>query len=170
MNISPTGNPKTMTAQAGAAEALPAAEGAAVREKPAQSAPNLTVTEVPAQAGSAGIPPAELEKAITRDDALGKLVDKALGRVSSKDIPAKVAEMLVKSQDETAKATIDGMRPSEREIEMRKEALRRDAMKADERRAEEVAAERLRAQLTAGLLPGEKGLVRDELDRILVRA
>ena len=170
MNISLTGNPKTMTAQAGAAEALPAAEGAPARETPAQGAPNLTVTETPAPAGGGGIPPAELEKAMTRDDALGKFVDKALAKAGSKDIPAKVAEMLMKSQYETAKATIDNMKPSEREIEMRKEALRRDAQKADERRAEEVAAEQLRAQLTAGLLPGEKGLVKNELDRLMVTA
>ena len=170
MNISLTGNPKTMTAQAGAAEALPATEGALARETPQQGAPNLTVTETPAETRTGGIPPAELEKAMTRDDGLGKLVDKALAKAGSKDIPAKVAEMLMKSQYETAKATIDNMKPSEREIEMRKEALRRDARKAEERRAEEVAAEKLRAQLTAGLLPGEKGLVKDELARIHVSA
>ena len=170
MNISLTGNPKTMTAQAGAAEALPAAEGAPARETPAQGTPNLTVTETPAQAGTAGIPPAELEKAMTRDDALGKLVGKALADVAPKDVPAKVAEMLMKAQYETAKATIDNMKPSEREIEMRKESLKREQQKADERRAEKIAADQLRAQLTAGLLPGEKGLVRDELDRISVGA
>ena len=170
MNISLTGNPKTMMTQAGAAEALPAAEGAPARETPAQGAPNLTVTETPAQAGTAGIPPAELEKALVRDDALGKLVGKALADVTPKDVPAKVSEMLNKSQYETAKATIDNMRPSEREMEMRKESLKREMQKADERRAEKVAAEQLRAQLTAGLLPGEKGLVRDELDRISVGA
>ena len=141
MDISLTGNPKMTTAQAGATEALPAAEGAQARETPAQGTPNLTVTVAPVPA-----------------------------KVAPKALPAKVAEMLMKSQYETAKATIDNMKPSEREIEMRKEALRRDARKADERRAEEVAAERLRAQLTAGLLPGEKGLVKDELDRITIRA
>ena len=170
MDISLTGNPKTMTAQTGAAEALSAAEGAPARETPVQGAPNLTVTETPAPAGGGGIPPAELEKAMTRDDALGKFVDKALAKAGSKDIPAKVAEMLMKSQYETAKATIDNMKPSEREIEMRKESLKREAQKADERREEEVAAKQLRAQLTAGLLPGEKGLVKDELDRITIRA
>ena len=170
MNISLTGNPKTMTAQTGAAEALPVAEGAPPREALTQGAPNLTVTETPAQAGAAGIPPAELEKAMTRDDGLGKLVDKALSKTESKDIPAKVAELLMKTQYETAKATIDNLKPSEREVEMRKESLKREAQKADERRAEEVAAEQLRTQLTAGLLPGEKGLVKDELDRISVRA
>ena len=139
MNISLTGNPKTMTAQTGAAETLSAAEGAPARERPAQGAPNLTVTETPAPAGTGGI-------------------------------PANVAEKLMKSQNETAKATIDNMKPSEREIEMRKESLKREAQKADERRAEEVAAKQLRAQLTAGLLPGEKGLVKDELDRITIRA
>ena len=169
MNISLTGNPKTMTAQTGAAEALPVAEGAPPREALTQGAPNLTVTETPAQAGAAGIPPAELEKALSRDDGLGKLVDKALSKTESKDIPSKVAEMLMEAQYKTAKATIDSMAPSEREKEMRKESLKRDAQKADERRAEEVAAERLRAQLTAGLLPGEKAQVKDELDRISVR-
>ena len=169
MNISLTGNPKTMTAAAGATEALPAAEGAPAREPPAQGAENLTVTVAPAQAGTADIPPDELEKAMTRDDGLGQFVDKALENVVSKDIPAKVAEMLLKSQYETAKATIDNMKPSEREIEMRKETLKREAQKADERHAEEVAAEQLRAQLTAGLLPGEKVLVQNELDRIPVR-
>ena len=147
MDISLTGNPKTMTAQAGAAETLPAAEGAPARETPQQGTANLTVTVTPAPAGASGIPPAELEKAMTRDDGLGKLVDKALAKAGSKDIPAKVAEMLMKSQYETAKATIDNMKPSEREIEMRKEALKRDMQKADERRAEKVAAERLCAQL-----------------------
>ena len=169
MNISLAGNPKTMTAQAGAAEALPAAEGAPARETPAQGAPNLTVTETPAQAGTAGIPPAELEKALSRDDGLGKLVDKALSKTEPKDIPSKVAEMLMEAQYKTAKATIDNLKPSDRELEMRKESLKRDAQKADERRTEEVAAERLRAQLTAGLLPGEKAQVKDELDRISVR-
>ena len=86
-----------------------------------------------------------------------------------KDIPAAVAEMLMKSQYETAKTTIGNMKPSEREIELRKESLKRDARKADERRAEEVAAEWTRAELTAGLLPGEKAQVKDELDRIPVR-
>ena len=169
MNISLSGNPRTMTAEAWAAEALPAAEGAPARETPAQGTPNLTVTETPTPAGAAGIPPAELERAMTRDDGLGKLVDKALAKAAPKDIPAKVAEMLMKSRYETAKATIDNMKPSEREIEMRKEALKRDARKADERHAEEVAAERLRAELTAGLLPGEKAQIKDELDRIPVR-
>ena len=168
MNISLTGNPKTMTAQAGAAETLPVAEGAVARETPAQMTPNLTVTETPAETRTMGIPPAELEKAITRDDGLGKLVDKAFSKTESNDIPAKIAEILMKAQYETAEATIDNMKPSEREIEMRKEALKRDAQKTDERRAEEVAAEQLRSQLTAGLLPGEKSLVRDELDRIPV--
>ena len=138
MDISLTGNPKATTAETGAAGALPAAEGAPVRETPARVKPNLTVTETPAPAGPTGI-------------------------------PAKVAEMLMKSQYETAKATIDNLKPSEREIELRKESLKRDAQKADARRAEEVAAERLRAQLTAGLLPGEKVQVKDELDRITVR-
>ena len=170
MNISLTGNPKTMTAQTGAAEALPVAEGAAARETPAPGTPNLTVTETPAETRTGGIPPAELEKAMTCDDGLGKLVDKALAKAESKDIPSKVAEMLMKAQYETAKATIDNMKPSEREIEMRDEALKRDAQKADERRAEKVAAEQLRAQLTAGLLPGEKGLVKNELDRLMVTA
>ena len=43
------------------------------------------------------------------------------------------------------------MKPSEREIEMRKESLKREAQKA------------------GGLLPGEKVLVKDELDRVVVR-
>lgn len=169
MNISLTGNPKTMTAAAGAAGAVPAAEGAAARETPAQGTPNLVVTETSAPGGAAGIPPAELEKAITRDDGLGRFVDKVLADVVPKNIPAKVAEMLSKSQYETAKATIDNLKPSEREIEMRKEGLKRDAQKADQQRAEAVAAEKLRKELTAGLLPGEKGHVLDELARITVR-
>ena len=170
MNISLSGNPKAMTAKAGAAEALPAAEGAPVLETPPQGKQNLIVTETLVPPGAGDIPPDKLEKALVRDDALGKLVGKALADVAPKDVPAKVAEMLSKSQYETAKATIDNMKPSEREEELRKESLKRDAQKADERRAEEVAAEQLRAQLTAGLLPGEKGLVKDELDRIPVRA
>lgn len=144
MDISLPGNPRAMTALAGAAEALPAAEGAPVQETPPQEKPNLVVTETPAPPGAGGIPPAELEKAMVRDDALGKFVDKAL-------------------------ADIDNMKPSEREIEMRKESLKREAQKADERRAEELAAEQLRAQLAGGLLPGEKALVKDELDRVVVR-
>ena len=169
MNISLPNNPKTLTAQTGAADALSPAEGAPARETPTQGVPNLTVTETPAQPGAGGIPPAELERAISRDDALGKLVDKALANVTPKEIPAKVVEMLMKAQYETAKATIDNLKPSEREEADRKEALKRAEKKADDRRAEEVAAEQLRAQLTAGLLPGEKGLVKDELDRIPVR-
>ena len=166
MNISLAGNPKTMTAEAGAAQ--PVAEGASTREAPAQEAPNLTVTVTPAEAGAAGIPPAELEKAMTRDDGLGKLVDKALEGVSTAD-KDKVLAMMMQKDYEIKKAIIDNIKPSEREIEMRKEQARRDAQKADERRSEEVAAERLRAQLTAGLLPGEKGLVQDELDRIPIK-
>ena len=34
----------------------------------------------------------------------------------------------------------------------------------------QAGAAELRAQLTAGLLPGEKGLVKDELARITIRA
>ena len=64
----------------------------------------------------------------------------------------------------------DDMTPDERELEMRKESLKREAQKADERRAEEAAAKQLRAQLMGGLLPGERGLVKDELDRIVIRA
>ena len=169
MNISLPGNPKAMTAKAGAAETPPAAEGAPVLETPPQAKPNLTVTETPVPPGAGGIPPDKLEKALVRDDALGKLVGKALADVAQKDIPAKVAEMLSKSQYATAKATIDNLKPSPREIEMRKESLKREAQKADERRAEKIAAEQLRAQLTDGLLPGEKVLVKDELDRIPVR-
>ena len=79
MNISLTGNPKAISAQTGAMEALPAAEGAPPREPLLHTAPNLTVTTAPASTGAAGsIPPAEIEKAIVRDDALGKLVDRAL--------------------------------------------------------------------------------------------
>ena len=57
MDISLTGNPKTMTAATGAAETSPAAAGALARETSAQGTPNLVVTEIPAQAGTAGVPP-----------------------------------------------------------------------------------------------------------------
>ena len=168
MNISLTGNPKAMTARAGAAEAQPAAEGAPMRETP-QQAPNLTVTATPMQAETGGVPPAKIEKAITRTDGLGTLVDKTLADVVPKDVPEKIREMLLESQYKTAKATIDNLKPSPREIEMRKELLKREAQKADEQRAVAVAAEKRRAELTAGLLPGEKGPVLDELSRIPVR-
>ena len=63
---------------------LPPADGAPSRETASHAAPNLTVTVAPASTKAAGIPPAEIEKAIVRDDALGKLVDRALEGVESR--------------------------------------------------------------------------------------
>lgn len=94
MDISLMGNPKAISVQAGAMETLSAAEGAPMREAPRHAMPNLTVTEAPAQPGASGIPPAELEKAVVRDDELGRFIDKALSGVSTAAVDAAVAEML----------------------------------------------------------------------------
>lgn len=92
MNISLSGNPRAL--QITGATELPPADGAAARGTPRVETPNLTVTEAPQSPADAGIPPAELEKALSRDDGLGKLVDKALTGVSTAAVDAFIARMV----------------------------------------------------------------------------
>lgn len=92
MNISLSGNQKALQ-MTGATE-LPPVDGGEVRGNPRVETPNLTVTVAPPTSASAGVPPADLEKAMTRDDGLGKLVDKALTGVSTAAVDAFIARMV----------------------------------------------------------------------------
>lgn len=170
MNISLHGHKQPM-AQTGAAEtSLPAEVGGApARETLSQGTPNLIITETPPTPTPSGaIPEDVLVKSMVRDDAVGKIVNEALEKVPTGSVDKAIA-MILQSEYETAKATIDNMKPSEQEREMQKENLKRDARKADERRYEAVSAEQLRSQMTADLQPGEEGFAKTFLDRIPVR-
>lgn len=92
MNISLSGNPRAL--QITGATELPSADGAAARGTPRVETPNLTVTEAPQSPTDAGIPPAELEKALSRDDGLGKLFGKGFSSVSTAAVDAFVAGLL----------------------------------------------------------------------------
>lgn len=170
MDISLHGHKQPM-AQTGAAEtSLPAEVGGAPeRATPSQGTPNLIITETPTPPTQPGaIPEDVLGKSMVRDDAVGKVVNRALEKVPTGSVEKAIA-MILQSEYETAKATIDNMKPSEREREMQKESLQRDARKADEQRYEKVSAEQLRSQMTVDLPPGEEGLAKTFLDRIPVR-
>ena len=78
------------------ATGLPPADVAPERGALHQEMPNLTISEAPQASESRGIPPAELERAMTRDDGLGKIVDRALAGVPTAVVDAAIAEMLKK--------------------------------------------------------------------------
>ena len=92
MNISLSGNQKALQ-MTGAME-LPPVDGGAVRGNSRVETPNLTVTVAPQSPADAGIPPAELEKALSRDDGLGKLFGKGFSSVSTAAVDAFVAGLL----------------------------------------------------------------------------
>ncbi len=89
---------------AGAAD-LPQAEGAPDRTASHRETPNLTISEAPKASDPDGIPPAELERAMTRDDALGNLIGMAFKDVPTASVDAVIAEMLGSGIE---KATAEG--------------------------------------------------------------
>lgn len=120
------------------------AEGPQAGSEPPRETPALVVSETGAQA--AGIPAAELEKSLTRTDDLGGLVDKALSGVPTDTVDEAVMNLL-EADYESKKAVIDNLKPSEREIQLRKEAQEAAEKKAEEQRFEEVERERRRDQM-----------------------
>ena len=132
MNISLPGNSKVQTPQTVLPEdSRPAAEA------PRRESPSLVVSETGANPETAGIPASELEKAVTRTDELGGLVDKALADVPT-DTVDKVVEMLLEADYKAKKAVIDNLKPSEREKQVREDQKKRVEKEAEERAFEEL--------------------------------
>ena len=91
MNISLLGHKRDMTISEAAG--LPSDEGAQPPCAPRQERQTLTVSEAPSPM-TGGIPPVELAQALVRDDATGRLVDRAFATVPTQAVERAVEELL----------------------------------------------------------------------------
>ena len=142
MNVTLPGNPKALTIP----QDMPTAAVPEPQKETTGGAGLTVVVQQPAaQPAASGIPPAQLEREMTRDDGIGKIVDKALGKVQTAAVD-KAIEMMMEADYKVKQEIIGNLKPSEREIQMRDDAKKRAEKKELEIQFEE-AREKLKAEM-----------------------